>query len=400
MQHASATARALKSSLADEIPQMLAMLGDLVAVDSGSYDADGVDRVGRLLAEAWGTLGFVEESHPLAGRGARRCLSRRMVGRGRLLILGHLDTVWPAGTAAGWRFSHDESFAAGPGVGDMKGGLVMAFFAVRRLIAAGFDGLAEIRHLLVPDEELGSPGSRAWIEEEALNADWVLVLEPARPGGGVVVRRGAVGALVVEARGRSAHAAVNPEDGASALKALARCVEPLEALSRPAAGIVVNVGRLAGGAARQVVPDVAEMHVDLRAASDAEGRALLAEIRHILLQPTPGVTVEIQGGITRPAFPRQASAALYALLETAAAEIGAPLSPVETRGGSDGSFAAALGRPTLDGLGPICFDTCSRRERIEIASLAERGALLGALISGLARSGVAAAETRERTAWA
>jgi glutamate carboxypeptidase len=142
------------------------------------------------------------------------------------------------------------------------------------------------------------------------------------------------------------------------------------------------------------------MHVDLRAASDAEGRALLAEIRHILLQPTPGVTVEIQGGITRPAFPRQASAALYALLETAAAEIGAPLSPVETRGGSDGSFAAALGRPTLDGLGPICFDTCSRRERIEIASLAERGALLGALISGLARSGVAAAETRERTAWA
>ncbi|MGH6938598.1 M20 family metallopeptidase [Hypericibacter sp.] len=400
MQHASTTARALKNALVDEIPQMLAMLEELVAVDSGSYDADGVDQVGRRLAEAWAALGFVEEAHPLPARGARRCLSRRMTGRGRLLILGHLDTVWPVGTVAGWGFSRDERFAAGPGVGDMKGGLVMAFFAVRRLLAAGFDGLAEIRHLLVPDEELGSPGSRAWIEEEAQAADWVLVLEPARPGGGVVVRRGAVGALVVEARGRSAHAAVNPQDGASALKALARAVEPLEALSRPADGIVVNVGRLTGGAARQVVPDVAEMHVDLRAASDAESRELLTQVRRILSQPAPGVTLEIHGGITRPAFPRDASTKLYALLEAAASEIGAPLSPVETRGGSDGSFAAALGRPTLDGLGPVCFDTCSRRERIEIVSLAERGALFGALIAGLAPDGEAAAATRERATWA
>jgi glutamate carboxypeptidase len=404
MQHAFATAHRLRAALRDDIPEMLALLAELVAIDSGSYDAAGVDRVGARLGRAWAELGFAEHCLPLADRGARRCLSRRGRGQGRLLILGHLDTVWPSGTAAGWGFSRDDSFAAGPGVGDMKGGLVMALFAVRRLLDAGVAGPGEIRHLLVPDEELGSPGSRSWIEDEARAADWVLVLEPARPGGGVIVRRGAVGALIVEAAGRTAHAAVNPEAGASALKALARLVEPLEALSRPAEGVVVNVGRLTGGTARQVVPDAAEMHVDLRAPSDADGAALLAEVRRILAQPAAGITVTIRGGITRPAFPRSASAGLYHRLAAAAAEIGAAVPATETRGGSDGSFAAALGRPTLDGLGPVCFDTCSRQERIEIASLAERGALLGALIAGLGEGAVGGAATDEdegaRTAWA
>jgi len=271
----------------------------------------------------------------------------------------------------------------------MKGGLVLACGAVRALLDAGFDGVAEIRHILVPDEELGSAASRAWIEWEARSADFVLVLEPARPNGAVVVARGAVGAVVARARGVSAHA-VNLGDGASALRALADKVAPLENLSDVDCGNIINVGVLKGGDARQVVPATAEMHIDLRARTDGAAQSLLSRVLEILRAPgDPRVALEISGGITRPAFPRSASAALLATAARAAAALGVDYPVVESGGGSDGSFAAALGRPTLDGLGPICFDACSRRERIVVDSLFDRAAILAALIADLPDPGPA-----------
>jgi glutamate carboxypeptidase len=271
----------------------------------------------------------------------------------------------------------------------MKGGLVMACEAVRALLDFGFDGVAEIRHILVPDEELGSAASRAWIEEEVRSADFVLVLEPARPSGAVVVARGAVGAVVVRARGVSAHAA-NLSDGASALRALADNVAPLEDLTDFDCGDIINVGVLRGGDARQVVPATAEMHIDLRARTDAAAQSLLSRVLEILRVPRdPRVAIEISGGITRPAFPRSASTALVATAARAAAALGVDYPAVESGGGSDGSFAAALGRPTLDGLGPICFDACSRRERIVVDSLFDRAAILAALIANLPHGGPA-----------
>lgn len=378
------TPTTLLASLRDKIPAMLALLQSLVDLDSGSHDPAGVDAVGQRLALEWAGLGFTQECRPVPERGDLRLLTRRFSGRGRLLILGHLDTVWPAGTTATWGFSRDDTMAFGPGVGDMKGGLVMALFAVAELLAAGFDGLGEIACLLVPDEELGSVGSRAEIEREAARSDWVLVLEPARPDGGIIVGRGAVGAMIVEARGRAAHAAVNPEEGRSALKALAPLVVPLEALSDADTGTLVTVGMLNAGSARQVVPDLARMHIDLRARDAAGAECLLAAVNTILATPRdPAVSLTIEGGFTRPAFPRAMGDGLYALHAEAAREIGVTAPALTTRGGSDGSFAAALGRPTLDGLGPVCFDTCSPRERIVISSLAERAALFAAVISRL-----------------
>lgn len=376
------------SRLRQETPEMLALLRRLVDQDSGSYGAEGVDSVGDMLAAAWRDLGFEEERRPVAGRGALRLLSRRFGGKGRLLILGHLDTVWPAGTAADWGFSSDGTHAFGPGVGDMKGGLVMALFAIRGLIEDGFDDIGEIACLFVPDEELGSVGSRAEIEREAARSNWTLVVEPARPDGGVIVGRGAVGAMVIEARGRSAHAAVNPEEGRSALRALAAMVGPLEALSAPERGRIVTVGILRAGSARQVVPDQAEMHIDLRAALSADADTLLTEVDAIVRQAradNPDIAVTTGGGLTRPVFPRDRGDGLYALYAEEAARLGVSAPALVTRGGSDGSFGAALGCPTLDGVGPVCFDTCSRRERIPISSLAERGALFAALVARLSR---------------
>jgi glutamate carboxypeptidase len=379
--------RALRPRTAD----ILALTAELVRVESGSYDADSVDRVGRICGARWTSLGFAERVRPLPGRGAQRSFHRTGEGRGKVVILGHADTVWPVGSQPGWTFSQDGEHAYGPGVGDMKGGVAMAWFAVDALVRLGRRPPAELVMMLVPDEELGSPGSRQWIEDECRDADAVLVLEASRPNGGVVVGRRAVGAIRAYFTGRSAHAAVNHAEGASAVRAAARATLTLDALTDLARHRIVNVGILRGGAARQVVPPEAELHVDLRAALPEDVDTLGSRVTAILAETgDPRVTVRVEGGWTRPVFPESSGRALYALAERFAAEIGVPIAPVVSSGGSDGSFAGAMGRPTLDGLGPVCFDGCSRREKIVIASLAERAAIFGALIDAIAERGAAA----------
>ena len=363
---------------------ILALTAELVAIESGSYDAQNVTRVGELWGQRWKSIGFEERQRPLEGRGPQRSFHLRGKGKGKLVILGHADTVWPAGSQPDWKFHQDGEYAYGPGVGDMKGGLAMAFFAVDALQGIGRALPADLSVMLVPDEELGSPGSRAWIEEGCRGANAVLVLEPTRPNGGVVVGRRAVGSVRAFYAGRSAHAAVNHAEGASAVQAAARATLALEALTDTSRNRVVNVGILRGGAARQVVPHEAEMHVDIRAALPEDVAALENQVKQVLSDTgNPKVSVRIEGGWTRPVFPESSGQPLYKLAERFAAEIGAPIHPVVSSGGSDGSFAGAMGIPTLDGLGPICFDTCSRREKIVVASLAERGAIFGALVDAI-----------------
>jgi len=383
--------RGLHAALGPRTAEMLSLVKELVMIEAGSYDAVQVSMVGEALGARWKSLGFSERQQPLAQRGPQRSFHLKGAGKGKLVILGHADTVWPAGSQPDWGFSEDGTHAYGPGVGDMKGGLAMAWFAVDALIKAGHALPADLSMVLVPDEEIGSVGSRKWIEDCVRDADAVLVLEPTRPGGGVVVGRRAVGAIKAFYTGRSAHAAVNAAEGASALRAACRAVLALEALSDLPRELVVNVGILKSGAARQVVPHEAEMHVDLRAAHPEDIPKLETDVRRIVADTgDPRVTVRIEGGWSRPLFPESAGKVLYALAEGFANELGAPIRPVVSSGGSDGSFAGALGRPTLDGLGPICHDTCSRREKIEIASLAQRGAIFGALIQAIAERGTGA----------
>lgn len=374
----------LLSALRPRNAEILALTAELVAVESGSYDAQNVARVGEIWGARWKSLGFEERVRPLEDRGPQRSFHLRGEGKGKLVILGHADTVWPAGSQPDWNFSEDGEHAYGPGVGDMKGGLAMAWFAVDALMGTGRALPYDLSVMLVPDEELGSPGSRTWIEDGCRGADAVLVLEPTRPKGGVVVGRRAVGSIRAAYAGRSAHAAVNHAEGASAVRAAARATLALEALTDTKRNRVVNVGILRGGAARQVVPHECELHVDIRAALPEDVASLEAQAKSILGDTgDPRVSVTIEGGWTRPVFPESSGKALYALAESFAADIGAPIHAVVSSGGSDGSFAGAMGIPTLDGLGPICFDTCSRREKILIASLAERGAIFGALVEAV-----------------
>jgi len=376
-------AAAVAAMLERELDRMLEAIAGLVGIDSGSGTVAGVDAVSGWAARFLAEVGFTVERRAVPGIGDQVTATRRGEGP-RVLVVGHADTVWPAGTAAAWPFAHAGEEISGPGVGDMKAALVMACHALRALAAAGALEGRSVRVLIVPDEELGSRHSRSWIEDEAAGADACLGLEAATPGGGVVVARGAVGAMTVRARGRTAHVTEPGGEPASAVSALAPLVSRLEGLSDRPAGVTVSVGRFAGGEARQVVPGAAEMAVDLRAPTPAAAEEVLARVRSEIAAASPpaGVDISVEGGFTRPPFAQTgAGRTLYALAEKACAELGAGIYPRSERGGSDASFPAALGVPTLDGLGPVCRDSCSSRERVDVASIAERGAVFAALVA-------------------
>ena len=376
----------LLARLRAETEEMVAHTARLAAVDSGSDEPGGVARVSELTAELLAARGFHTESGPAGGL----CATLPVGAGPRLLVVGHADTVWPAGTAADWPVRRAGGMLTGPGVGDMKACLVMAIHALAAARDGGLDGIGEITLLVVGDEERGSVSSRAWIEAHAAGSRACLGLEAGWPGGGVVVARGAVGALELHARGRSAHCAGHEGRGASAVAALAPLVGALEALSRPVDEVLVSIGIFRGGIARQVVPDRAELSIDLRAPSAEAASAVLAAARAVVNGAPDGagheaaVSLQLSGGITRPAFPEAASRELYAIAARRAAQLGLPLTAVRSRGGSDASFAAAQGVATLDGLGPVCHDSCARGERIEIDSLAGRAALMALMACDLA----------------
>lgn len=379
--------KAHAAALAPMLPDILAMTERVVSIDSGTYDAAGVNAVIDVWAGMLAGLGFTVERAPLPGRGDQMT-ARLALGNGpRLLILGHADTVWPAGTVAQWPFSRSGDRITGPGVGDMKTNVVMALHVLKQLLGAGLGGLGSVTVLIVPDEEIGSPQSRGWIEGHAREADLCLTLEPCRPNGGIVVGRGAVGALYITATGVTAHCGSYREHGASAVAALAPLVAEFEALTDASRGLAATVGIFRGGAARQVVPGEAEIHLDLRAPDQAGADALLAAARAIAARPAADarVSIAVTGGFGRPPFPTtRGTRALYAWAEEACTALGAPIHEVVARGGSDGSFAAGLGVPTLDGLGAVAHDTCSRRETVEVSSIIPRAAVLAHLIASAA----------------
>jgi glutamate carboxypeptidase len=382
----------LAGRIAPRLGAILDRTRELASVDSGSRDPAGVNAVTELVHGYLAPLGFTARRASIGPDRGDFFTATLELGPGpRVLILGHADTVWPAGTAAGWLVTRDGNALTGPGVGDMKCALAMAAEAIAAVVAGGARPDRDhrpgaITYALVPDEELGSVGSRALIEEAGRNADRCLTLESGLPGGGVISSRGAVGAMIITARGRTAHATdlrdQGGRGGASALRALAPLVAELESLTAFEQRRIVTVGILRSGTARQVIPDHAEMHVDLRAPDARAGAALERQVRELALaRATTAVPVEIAGGLTRPPMPAALSASLYAQAERACAALAEPIFPHAEMGGSDASFVAAQGTPTLDGLGPIAHDQCSRREAVEVSSIVPRTILLASLIA-------------------
>ncbi|MFT4009727.1 MAG: M20/M25/M40 family metallo-hydrolase [Nocardioidaceae bacterium] len=366
--------------LESQLPGMLATIEHLVGIDSGSLDVAGVNAVLEVVETELAQTPFAAVRHPVEGHGDCLELSQDLGDGPRVVVLGHADTVWPKGTADEWPLSRDGDWIAGPGVGDMKAALVMASAALRVVAAESTLGWGRISFVITPDELRGSAAARGLLERFAADADVCLTLEGVQSGGGMVVARGAVGAVMLRLRGRTAHC--TEPGGASVISELVDLLPRVELLSRPDLGNLLSIGVIRAGTARQVVPDQAEVEIDMRGATVEIAESLLKDLHALASGPrrVPGVEVELTGGVTRPAFGADRSELLYRLAVEAAGEIGLPSRGVHERGGSDGSFFGALGVLTLDGLGPYCEDSCSRRERVSVPSIVERGAVLAALL--------------------
>lgn len=296
-----------------------------------------------------------------------------------LTLLAHYDTVWSAGTLDDWPVQVEGDRISGPGVFDMKAGLVQAVWAVRALRDAGVPH-PPLRLLLSGDEEIGSPFSRPLIEQACADAAATLVFEASADGAVKTGRKG-VGIFQVTARGVESHAGLDPESGASAIDEIARLVLQLHSSADPAAGTTVNVGVLRGGTRSNVVAGTAQADVDVRVRSVAAQRQI-DELLHGLAAHDPRAEVAVRGGWNRPVMePNADIESVYALARRAAERLGFELRATSVGGASDGNFAAALGLPVLDGLGAVGGGAHARHEHVSVSGMVERAAVAAAVIA-------------------
>ena len=398
----TAELEAIRNTVAGAEPTFLADLERLVNTDCGSYTKAGVDTVGTWTAERLRTLGFTVTRHPNDDG-----LGDTVIGELRgtdptgptLLCVAHLDTVFDEGTAAQRPFRIDGGIATGPGVTDMKAGLLAGLYAIAALRdTLGGVPLARLVFVANPDEEIGSPVSTPHIRRLAAEADACLVLECARANGDIVSsRKGNLG-LVVTVHGRAAHAGVEPEKGRSAILEAARIVQDIHALTGRWPGVTANVGVIEGGLRPNVVAERCTLEVDLRAVDRASLEAAEAALRD-LIEPriVPDITLTAEeSGRHWPMEKLERSGRLVAHAIRLAEDLGFELHDAATGGASDANTTAGMGVPTLDGLGPVGGMDHSPQEYLEVASIVPRTALLAGLIAAIGRDPEAGAWRRER----
>jgi len=301
-----------------------------------------------------------------------------------VLVAGHLDTVWSHGTLDAMPYAVNGAKAHGPGIYDMKAGSFLAFHAVRSILRQGVATPRPIVLLLTPDEEVGSPTSRWVIEQEAARAAAVLIPEPAGTTGACVTARKGVGRFVLRVEGRGAHAGGAFEDGASAVVELSHQILALHRMVDLDRGITLNAAPIWGGSRPNVIAPEAGCEIDLRVNSIADGVAMEARLLGLSAR-TPGCRVIVEGGMNRPPYTETpAISALYEHACEVARQVGLALPKQHRGGGSDGNFAAALGIPTLDGLGCPGAGAHASHEHILWNHLAQRAALMAGLLETLA----------------
>jgi glutamate carboxypeptidase len=365
---------------------LLEFIEALVAIESPSDDPAAVNRCGHELASRLESMGAAITRIPSSAAGDHL---RASFGSGprQILLLGHFDTVWPVGQLATMPLKRDAGRLHGPGVFDMKAGIGLASLATRAVIEQGLDG-CQIVMLWTTDEEVGSTTSRALIEVEATKSDAVLVFEPSLPGGALKTSRKGVGQFELIARGVSAHAGLDPGKGVSAVRELARQIIAIDDLQDPAHGVTVTVGMIRGGTRANVVPDEARATIDARANTRADAERI-ARVLKSLPPQIAGARLEVKGGFDRPPLERSADVVrLFEIAKAVAADIGLTLGEGSAGGGSDGNFTAAIGVPTLDGIGAIGDGAHALHEHVEIDALVPRAAVIAGLLSRLLRPSV------------
>jgi glutamate carboxypeptidase len=374
----------LREHFVDRQEAVLDLTARLVGIESPSGDEEGSRAAVELLSEFAQTIPTAKtiERIPCSGYGVH-LLIRFFKGtsEGATLLLGHTDTVYPRGTLATQPLRREGSQVFGPGIFDMKANCVLALEALRALALHDVAPAHEVVLLLTCDEETGSYLSRGLIEHEARRAANVLVLEPSAPGGSVKTARKGTGMWTLHAHGRAAHAGLNPEAGASAIREMARQIERLYDLGDAARGTTINVGCIEGGTRSNVVAEEARAELDVRFSTMAEAHRIEESLKS-LTSFDERVRLTIEGGVNRPPLERTPKVMhLYKRARSIATELDFELGEAAVGGASDGNFVAALGCPVLDGLGVEGDGAHAAHEHIVTTNIARRGALLASLIA-------------------
>ena len=367
----------LRTSCASRATWLVETIAALARIESPSGDRVALARCGNALATLLADAGAEVKRVPQEEAGDH-LVATLGTGSRQVLLLGHFDTVWPIGTQDEMPVAIRDGRLYGPGTFDMKAGLVLAILAATVALPRLRDTC--LRFVFTTDEEIGSETSRALIEAEAAASAAVLVFEPALAGGLLKTARKGVGTYRLEVHGVSAHAGIAPQDGASAITELARQVLALGSLAAPERGTTINTGLVTGGTRSNVVAEHAAAEIDVRV-SAADEQARIETAIASLTAADPRIRLAWRGGFERPPLERGPHVQrLFALAQRAGAAIGLDVSEGATGGASDGNFTAALGVPTLDGLGAIGDGAHARHEHVEIASLPDRAALAAATI--------------------
>ncbi|EGL81757.1 peptidase M20 [Caldalkalibacillus thermarum TA2.A1] len=377
----------MENYLSRKQEEMIQLLEKLVNIDSGSYVKKGVDQIGDMLKGEYQQLGFTVEVYPQVEVGNHLSIYHPEVKDPAILIVAHMDTVFPDGTAKERPFSRDEDRAYGPGVIDMKGSLVQVLYAIKALKDSGSDAYKHVHLILNSDEEIGSITSRPLIEKAAQGKEYALIVEPARRDGSIVSSRKGVGIFTIEAYGRAAHAGVEPEKGRSAINALAHKIPKLHALTNYDEGITVNVGLINGGISTNTIAPQATCQVDVRVETWEQGERITKAIREICAtSDVEGTCLVVKGGMNRPPMEKTKQVEeLLALIKTTGQELGIEIKDTFTGGGSDGSFTAGQGVCTIDGLGPVGGNAHNENEYLELHHFTERTLLLANVINKLSQ---------------
>ncbi|MFJ7685324.1 peptidase M20 [Peribacillus butanolivorans] len=370
--------KTVNSYLYDHEQAMLDDLIEFVKKESPSYEKKLVDECGTYLSQLFQSrldVGYELIEETKVGNHLKFTIGE---GEQQILIIGHFDTVWKEGRL---KLRREGNKLYGPGILDMKGGIIQSLWAIKAIQELKIPLKKKIVFLCNSDEEIGSITSKEYIEEEAKKSEAVLVAEPAEGySGALKTARKGVGAFTLKIWGRAAHAGSHHEDGINAIEELARQVIVLQELTNYEKGTTVNVGTFTGGSGTNVVPEYAEAKIDLRVTSKEEAE----RATDIILNLNPilkGIKLEVSGGIKRPPMVRtEQTKELFECAQTIAGELGIDLEEASVGGGSDANFTAAIGIPTLDGLGACGKGIHAEYEHIQIDKLAERASLFANLL--------------------
>ena len=373
----------LLRALEPRLPEMLRLLRRFVTTESPSLEKAAADRCSKVIAKEWREQGVRVERIPQKHRGdhLRVTYTSKSGAAGQLLVLGHYDTVYSTGTLKERPFRFSGGKAYGPGVFDMKAGIVQALFALETLRRSNVSTKKQIVFLWTSDEEIGSESSRKLIETEARRSDAVFVLEPSfGPRGLVKTARKGVGQAELMVRGRSSHAGLAPEEGINAVHELAAQLTRIEKWNDGRRGVSINADIVEGGTRSNVIAERARAVLDLRALRSSDMRRIERRL-HALRPVHRGASLKVTGGFDRPPLERKRCRALFAHAESLAKQMHLSLGECTAGGGSDGNFTGALAIPTLDGLGAVGDGAHSDHEYVLIHTMPARAALLAALLA-------------------